>query len=981
MTNQIPYYISRKQAQDFLDKFAKALDQPDSQPLLFHVYGFGGVGKTTLTRKLKQAHQQQADFAEVSFDLTPNIRTPLELMVKLYNDLPKPPSLLHRDVSEIRRSDFVPDPFTSLYEKYQQTLSKLKTQPVKEKSVEENRLSTVRDWFELGGYTLLAIAASKLNPAAAAGVAFDGIVKAGGMLSNASEAIASGKERVQQLLQQHPATKNNQELQTLMLEPIPKLTQAFAEGLIQKAQKRPVVIILDIYEKAPSDIDTWLWQYLLEGTALISYPIRLIVAGRRSLLEKEGWRKLQQDRDLIYERRLDEFDKDQTKEYLQQIGITKPVDIQKIYKATKGLPYYLDWISREQEAGREIDFSRGNKKIVELLRQGLNGKQKQILQLAACCRWFDRSLIEQLMKRQGIDFETGADATLDCFDWLTQRDFVELVQGRYRLDDVARDVFRRSLWDEEKNKFRRTHELLASYFEQQANQEVSPDSSAPAKYENPDWREYTAESIYHALFANRDDGQYQLITHFFAGAYLNQMGVVMPPFVAVAAEADIEDYKLLPDDTRKFLNNINLAIGLGWQVLKHNPDNYEFKVEQIGDLKPQIEASLKHCLGKVDSLDGLAKYAGLMYQFVRCRPSQEADLLLRAKEQAEQIVTPTHPEFSSILFFNVSNGLYQIGRYEEVIASYDKALAIKDDFPEAWVNRGTALLNLGRYEEAIASYDKALAIKDDFLEAWYNRSNALANLGRYEEAIASYDKALEIKPDDPEAWNNRGNVLLDLGRYEEAIASYDKALEIKPDDPEAWNNRGNALVDLGRYEEAIASYDKALEIKPDDFNTLVNRSAALLNLSRYEEMIASCDKVLKIQPDNPDALSNQGLALSLLGRYNDALANHDKALKLQPNDSLLWANRGIVFARWGRYEKALASCDKALELQPNDESGYYGKACCYALQGDSYMAIENLQQAINLKPHRCRSEAKTNPDFDSIRSDSRFQALMQEGTN
>jgi tetratricopeptide (TPR) repeat protein len=88
-----------------------------------------------------------------------------------------------------------------------------------------------------------------------------------------------------------------------------------------------------------------------------------------------------------------------------------------------------------------------------------------------------------------------------------------------------------------------------------------------------------------------------------------------------------------------------------------------------------------------------------------------------------------------------------------------------------------------------------------------------------------------------------------------------------------------------------------------------------------------------------------------------------------------------VLARGGHYEAALASCDKALELQPNDESGYYGKACCYALQGDSYMAIEKLQQAINLNPHRCRREAKFNPDFDSIRSDSRFQALMQEGTN
>ncbi|MBW4575331.1 MAG: tetratricopeptide repeat protein [Aphanothece sp. CMT-3BRIN-NPC111] len=914
MTYQIPHYISRKQAQDFLAKFAQALEEPELQPVLFHVYGFGGVGKSTLTRKLKEEHKQQADFAKVSFGLTPDIETPLKLMVKLYDQLPQPPSLLKRDVGDL----FPKDPFTSLYDKYQQTVHELKTKPVQGKSVDADQQNTVKDWFELGSLTLISLAANSVNPAAALGVAFDGLAKAGGMLSKAPEAIASTKERMQQLLQQHPATKKDKELQVLMLEPIPKLTQAFAEGLsfLAQKQKRPVVLILDTYEKVPSDIDTWLWQYLLEDTALKSYPVRLVVAGRRPLLEKEGWRKLQQDRDLIYEQRLAEFDKKQTKEYLQQIGITEAQDIQKIYKATKGLPYYLNWIRESKDKGEPIDFSRGNQAIVELLLQGLNAKQKQIVQLAACCRWFDRSLIQYLMKRQGIDFETVADPMLDCFEWLTQRDFVELVQSRYRLDDVARDVFRLSVCQEDKNQFRHTHELLAKYFEEQANQEVSSDSPAPAKYDNPDWCQYTAEFLYHALFARRDDGQRQFLSHLFASRYLNQIDVVTTFLVAVAAEAEVENYHLLPNETEKFLERIKLVFPLGWVVLKADPAKYEINYEYwTGQSKEEIEVALRPYFSQVDFLeDGLGKYAGLLYKSLRCRTlDPRVDLLLRAKEQAERIATATYPEFSTSLLFEVANWLYQLGRYEEVLASYDKALAIKDDDPVAWNNRGSALANLGRDEEALASYDKALAIKDDDPKAWYNRGTALANLGRDEEALASYDKALAIKDDNPKAWNNRGNVLTNLSRDEEALASYDKALKIKPDDPHAWSMRG--------------------------------------------------------------------LVLSRLGRYGEALANHGEALKLQPKFPLWWANRGIVLARAGCYEEALASCDKALELQPQDESGYYGKACCYALQDDSYMAIENLQQAINLNPHRCQMEAKINSDFDSLRVDKRFQALMQEKTN
>jgi tetratricopeptide (TPR) repeat protein len=447
-------------------------------------------------------------------------------------------------------------------------------------------------------------------------------------------------------------------------------------------------------------------------------------------------------------------------------------------------------------------------------------------------------------------------------------------------------VLRRSQCKANHKKFRETHALLAKYFQRLANEEVNAEQAAPSRYENSKWREYTAESIYHALFANRDEGQHQLLTHFFAGAYLKQMEIVTAPFAAVMAEAEIEDYELLPNDTRKFLTNINLAIGFGWFVLDKAPEQYEFEFKDEqgnsleNSLKSQIEAALKNCLNSVDSLDGLGKYAGLLYKSLRCRTiAERTDLLLRAKEQAEQITTSTHPEFSSSLFSNLSDELYQLGRYEDVIASYDKALEFKPDFHVFWNNRGTAL----------------------------------GNLGRFEEAIASYDKALEFKPDFHVSWNNRGLTLDDLGQFEEAIASYDKALEFKPDYHEAWSMRG--------------------------------------------------------------------LASSRIGRYEEALANQDQALKLQPKEPILWTNRGIVLARSGRYEEALVSCDKAIELQPNDESGYYGKACCYALQGDVDLAVENLQQAINLNPPRCRRVAKRNSDFDSIREDERFQALLQGQTN
>ena len=123
--------------------------------------------------------------------------------------------------------------------------------------------------------------------------------------------------------------------------------------------------------------------------------------------------------------------------------------------------------------------------------------------------------------------------------------------------------------------------------------------------------------------------------------------------------------------------------------------------------------------------------------------------------------------------------------------------------------------DLKRLDEALASYDKAIALKPDYAEAYNNRGNALKDLKRLDEALASYDKAIALKPDYAEAYNNRGNALRDLKRLDEALASYDKAIALKPDYAEAYNNRGNALKDLKRLDEALVSYDKALSLEPD----------------------------------------------------------------------------------------------------------------------------------------------------------------------
>ena len=74
-----------------------------------------------------------------------------------------------------------------------------------------------------------------------------------------------------------------------------------------------------------------------------------------------------------------------------------------------------------------------------------------------------------------------------------------------------------------------------------------------------------------------------------------------------------------------------------------------------------------------------------------------------------------------------------------------KLLQSNPNYASALNNKGLALYNLGKYEQAIECYDKALEVDRNYVLAWYNKGNALGNLGKPEEAIECYDKALQIR--------------------------------------------------------------------------------------------------------------------------------------------------------------------------------------------------------------------------------------------
>lgn len=128
-----------------------------------------------------------------------------------------------------------------------------------------------------------------------------------------------------------------------------------------------------------------------------------------------------------------------------------------------------------------------------------------------------------------------------------------------------------------------------------------------------------------------------------------------------------------------------------------------------------------------------------------------------------------------------------------------------------WNNAGAAASQLGRHEDALAAFERAVKIDPDNDYAWGNVASALISLKRPAAALAAVEKTLGLCADPrrkAQAYVSRGIALYDLGRYLESVEAYDASLALHAL-PYAWNNRANSLRKLDRDDEALADFERA----------------------------------------------------------------------------------------------------------------------------------------------------------------------------
>ncbi|OGD20922.1 MAG: hypothetical protein A2W03_07355 [Candidatus Aminicenantes bacterium RBG_16_63_16] len=209
-----------------------------------------------------------------------------------------------------------------------------------------------------------------------------------------------------------------------------------------------------------------------------------------------------------------------------------------------------------------------------------------------------------------------------------------------------------------------------------------------------------------------------------------------------------------------------------------------------------------------------------------------------------------------------------------------------------------------------------------------------------------------------------------------AEIDFNWAIGLNPNYAMAYTVYGNMLMYLGRADEALAKLEKARELDPESF-MIVNAIGNYYRIFRqYDRSIAIWKDFVKRKGDSSAARFYLGRAYLGKKSFKKAIKEFETAEKLAGAKGVNSAEIGQAWALSGRPDEALAVIDRWLKDSEPGSVPPFSLAVVFAALGDKDQAFGYLGKAIAQRDIYT-SSIKVEPDFDPLRGDPRFDALLE----
>jgi tetratricopeptide (TPR) repeat protein/tRNA A-37 threonylcarbamoyl transferase component Bud32 len=407
-----------------------------------------------------------------------------------------------------------------------------------------------------------------------------------------------------------------------------------------------------------------------------------------------------------------------------------------------------------------------------------------------------------------------------------------------------------------------------------------------------------------------------------------------------------------------------------------------FSAQQRALLPPRLTGLVLACLAKAPA-DRPQHWGEIV---------QELAAICRELTGADPVMHVSGPALEAHELMDKAYSLTELGRVEESLLAYDRALALGDRNAWVWARKGRALRLLRRMDEALACYDRALALDPRYAWAWKGRGIVLERVGRLAEALEAHHTAASIDPADVWNWYNQAEVLMEMGEADRALVLLSRALETDPRHANSWAKRGQILRAQRRYSEAVDAYRSAVSIDPSfawahnglglalkalgetseavlSFRRAVrsaprevwywyNLAETLVETQQYDEALGPAQQAVRVDPGHANSWAKLGQILRYLKRYDEALKAYERSLSLQSENAWAQNGKGIVLERLKRFDEALHAYQRATALSPGDVWYAYNHGSMLLQLGRPAEAAAVLQALLQRHPGHTSSWAR-----------------------
>jgi tetratricopeptide (TPR) repeat protein len=271
---------------------------------------------------------------------------------------------------------------------------------------------------------------------------------------------------------------------------------------------------------------------------------------------------------------------------------------------------------------------------------------------------------------------------------------------------------------------------------------------------------------------------------------------------------------------------------------------------------------------------------------------------------------------------------------------FDAATKVSPTFAEAHFNLGLVREEQGRFEEAIASLQKALSLKPRFHGANLFLGIAYYRMNRFEQALVAVNQESVAYPKDASAWMWLGVILLAMDRPENAAAALDKAAKLAPNDVDVLYHRGQAHLLVSKN-----SYEKMFKADPKSWRVHQVLAQANSEADRPIEAIAEYQEAIKLAPTQLGLHEELGSEYRSAGKPLEAEAAFQRELEIDPFNALARYKLGVLAIERGDGGGAKELIEVALKQKPGLRHSDYNLGRAEMLLNRDENALKHLQQA------------------------------------